>query len=162
MRISLPPHIAWPAFVISILLMGMVTTLYTVYLANQSPPQVVENYYEKALNWDSEQAVAAASQALGWDLQLAIAPPQTEASERIIQVTLLDAAGQPITNLEGSVRARRPDQIGILAETPLMARPDGSYEGHLPLTKRGLWDLEVIVQREDERFVQTVRREIYQ
>lgn len=161
MRISLPPHIAWPAFVISILLMGMVTTLYTVYLANQSPPQVVENYYEKALNWDSEQAVVAASQALGWDLQLAIVPSRTGATERTIKVTLLDAAGQPITNLEGTVRARRPDQIGILAETALTVRPDGSYEAHLPLAQRGLWDLEVVAQRDNERFVQTVRREIY-
>lgn len=160
MRFSLPPHIAWPMFIIALLLMGMVATMYTVVIANRTPPQVVENYYEKALAWDEQQAQTAASEALGWTLNLSV-EGQT-AGPRAIAVSLRDASGALLTDLTGTIRAHRPDQIGAQAEQPLTVRADGTYEVQMTLPKTGLWDFEVIAERHDERFTQTVRREIYQ
>lgn len=160
MRFSLPPHIAWPVFVIALLVMGMVTTIYSVIVATESPPQVVENYYEKALAWNDQQAEAAASQALGWDLHFSVEAQPS--APHTIAISLMDRSGAHVTNLAGTIRARRPDQVGIHAEQALTARQDGTYEAQLPLTQTGLWDFEIVAERQNERYVQTVRREIYQ
>lgn len=57
----LPPEILYPGMVIAILAMSVAAHIYLIAKASSDGgAQVVPDYYEKAVNWDAEQARAAA------------------------------------------------------------------------------------------------------
>ena len=57
----IPPQILYPGMVIGILSMSVIAhIILIVNAASDGGAQVVPDYYEKAVNWDAEQARAAA------------------------------------------------------------------------------------------------------
>lgn len=57
----IPPQILYPGMVIAILLMSVAAHVVLITKASSDGgAQVVPDYYEKSINWDSEQARAAA------------------------------------------------------------------------------------------------------
>ena len=58
---SIPPQFLYPGMVVSILMMSVIAHVVLVYKAtSDGGAQAVPDYYEKAINWDEEQARAAA------------------------------------------------------------------------------------------------------
>ena len=156
------PAVAWPLAIVALLLFGISTAVGTLVIAHSDGgAQVVEDYYQKAANWDAHAAEQAASQALGWRVTLTLA--STPDAPHTTDLTIHDAQGQPVTDLAGTLRAFRPNRVGALDETSLSALPDapGHYRQTLTLTERGLWDFEVIAQRDTLRFETVLRKEIF-
>lgn len=58
-RLSQPDHnyrlrSYWPYFVVGLLVCHVVGMLWVVIISQQNKPPVIENYYEKAVNWDRD------------------------------------------------------------------------------------------------------------
>ena len=157
----LPPHVAWPLFVVMLLVMS-VGTMTGMVLASRSDggAQIIDDYYQKAVQWDDRAAARRASAGLGWTATLALDASEAAAARTLI-LTIKDRTGAPVGNLTGTVQAGRPHRAGVLAEHPFQAtETPGTYRLTLPLDGFGLWDFEVEAHRGDERFMTTIRHEI--
>ncbi len=163
----IPAHIAWPMAVVGLILLGMTST-FGVLIASRSDggPQVIKQYYQQAVAWDSTAAVRQASLDLGWTLDVSRSRKdgQTELLVRIV-----DRDGHPVPGLSGELRLSRPQSTGVLERLPLLPESAHGDAGHdtpppalraIPTASgRGLWDVEVDVRSGDTRFVGTVRRD---
>ena len=57
---TIPPQLLYPGIVIGILLMSVTAHVILIVLASSDGgAQVVDDYYDKAINWDAEQAEQA-------------------------------------------------------------------------------------------------------
>lgn len=160
-RPLIPPHIGWPLLVVLLLTMS-VGTVTTMVLASRSDggAQVIDDYYRKAVAWDTLAAERRASAALGWHATLAVEAPAAD-TLRAVLVTVVDRQGVPVAGLSGTVQAGRPHRATLLDAQPLApADVPGTYRLALRLDGEGLWDFEVRAHRADERFVATLRHEI--
>ena len=160
-RLHLPPHIAWPLFIVGLLSLSVVTVTITVIAArSDGGPQVIDDYYQKAVNWDEAAALQAASDALGWQAEIVIRPA-SEAS-RPVEVMLRDREGQPVAEVQGTIRAFRPHRAQAVAERPLaaVAETPGLYRQTFPIQQAGLWDFEIVAMQDSLRFQTTIRKEI--
>ncbi len=163
MKRRLPPHIAWPLFVIALLSMSVATVTITVMAArSDGGAQVVEDYYQKAVNWDETAALQAASKALGWQVDVTVSSASGEATERAVEIVVLDRDGQPVEEAQGALRAFRPHRAEVIAERRLTAVPDtpGLYRQTLPIQQAGLWDFEITATKDSLRFQTTIRKEV--
>ncbi len=163
MRYRLPPHIAWPLFIVAILLTGITSAVVTMIAAHSDGgAQVIEDYYEKASNWDAIAARRAASRALGWTTAVQVLDRAPSASLRAVQFTVHDADGAPVTGLTGTVQARRPERAGVVGEAPLVPVDEvpGRYEAMLPVLRPGLWDFDLLARRGEDVYEISLRRDV--
>lgn len=163
MRPLLPPHIGWPLLIISLLGISIGASLITVFVArSDGGAQVIDNYYEKAVRWDSTKASQAASDALQWTTALQLGPPSTSGL-RLLELTIRDSAGVPVNDLRGTVRLYRTDQARPTATIPLTPADDtlGVYRQYVPLSDPGLWDIQVQAARQGTAVYRvTLRHEV--
>ncbi len=159
----LPPHIGWPLFVIAILMMSVGAATITVIAArSDGGAQVVSDYQAVGVNWNERAAVQAASDNLGWTAEVQVADETLENGLRPVMLTVRDRDGQPITDLQGTVRLERPQLAQAVTQLPVQPLPDalGPYVFNAPITATGLWDFVIDVTHGDARFVTTVRTEV--
>jgi nitrogen fixation protein FixH len=153
-----PPHIAWPAFVIALLLLGIGSAFQALFAArSDGGAQIVEDYYDAALRFEDEQAARAASAALGWDADVEIGA--CENGLCAVEVTVVDRNGEPVAGLNGVLETSRPQEAGTAARIPLSpkAGAPGVYRQRVPLPTAGLWDIAVDARRGDEHFLTSAR-----
>ena len=161
MNLRLPPHIAWPLFVVALLVMSITAAVITVVAAHSDGgPQVVENYYQKAIDWDKTQARQAASDALGWQADVRVLPAAD--STRIVEVMVRDSTNTPLDRLTGIVRATRPHRTGFSVEAALrpVEHQPGVYRQVLAMRDAGLWDIEIIAVRNGQHFQTRTRKDV--
>lgn len=156
----MPPHIAWPAFVIALLLLGIGSAFEALFAArSDGGAQIVEDYYDAALDFDETRAARAASDALGWTAAVSVGA--CEGGLCPVEVTVRDRDGAPVEGLSGVVRASRPQEATAAARLPLSSsEAPGVYRQLMPVSADGLWDFALDAQRGDDRFITTVRREL--
>jgi nitrogen fixation protein FixH len=156
-----PPHIAWPAFVVALLLLGIGSAFEALFAArSDGGAQIVEDYYDAALGFEDEQAARAASAALGWaaDVEVGVC----ENGLCAVELTVRDRAGAPVTGLAGVLTTSRPQEAGTAAKIPLAPKEGapGVYRQLVPLAAAGLWDFSIDARRGDERFLTTTRLDL--
>lgn len=156
---GIPPHIAWPASIVALLVLGMGWS-FSVVIASRydGGAQVVDNYYEKAIAWDETAALQKQSDALGWTADITL----RNGSEGQLEVVIRDAAGQAVSGLTGTVKGFRPQRTGARMEVALVAAPGDAtvYRMTLPKLEHGLWDFEITALRNDDRFATVIRKEL--
>lgn len=154
-----PPHIAWPAFVIALLLLGIGSAFEALFAArSDGGAKIVENYYDEALGYDERRAAQAASDALGWTADVSVGA--CEGGLCPVEVVVRDRGGAPVEDLTGIVRASRPQDATAAARLPLSPSDSpGVYRQMMPVSAAGLWDFAIDAQRGDDRFLTTVRVE---
>lgn len=152
---------AWPAAIVALLLLSGVTT-FAVLFASRSDggAQVVENYYRKSVAWDSLSSSRRSSDSLGWHLSLDVRSDAL--SSEVGLATFMDAEGQAVTGLSGSVTVSRPQSSVVYGTHSLVADDStaGRYSFSFPYRERGLWDLDVAVSRSGKKFFERIRVEI--
>ena len=156
----IPSHIAWPGFVVALLLLSITAAFQALFAAqSDGGAQVVEAYYDSAIRYEDEQAAQAASDALGWSAGVEVGA--CEGGLCAVDVTVRDREGAPVEGLTGLLRVSRPQEAATFARIPLAAseRP-GVYRQFVPVNADGLWDFALTARRGDEQFVTTVRRDI--
>lgn len=156
-----PPHIAWPAFVIALLLLGIGSAFQALFAArSDGGAQVVEAYYDTALQFEDEQAARVASAALGWGARVEIGVCVEGLCA--IELTVRDRDGAPVTGLTGVLHTSRPQEAGTVATIPLAPKEGvpGVYRQLVPLSAAGLWDIAVDAHGGGERFLTTTRLDV--
>jgi nitrogen fixation protein FixH len=141
------------------LLGGSVATCVTLYvMANSDPAFAVESdYYAKAVAWDRRAAEQAASDRLGWRLQLDARPVDGE--QILLVATLVDARGLRVERADVHVEAFANARAQTQARLDLLEQ-GGEYVAPLRLTTPGLWELRVRAARGEDVLLSTVRMDL--
>lgn len=144
--------IGWP-IAVSVILGGTVAlNLWVMRLASSDPSFAVEqDYYHKAVAFDSTVAHERASAALGWQLESRVD------GTRALAVTLADRHGVPIRGARVTVEAFAVARSAHVLTDTLAAGTDGRYVARARLDQAGLWELR-FAAREGGRTFTTVRR----
>lgn len=143
----------WGSLIVGLLGLQVLGGIMAIVLANgDDSVAVVPDYHQKALHWDDEVALQAASRALQWNCQVSqIAEP---AGRNGLQIMLADRLGKPIDVLAGELQIYRHARAGDVRRLPL---PPGML-GRLELADcfgwDGLWQVTLDVRdRSQNRFV---------
>lgn len=159
----IPSHVAWPAFIILLFAGAIFGTFFMMWLAQRDGgPQVIEDYYSKAVDWDKTMADRAAGDALRWQVNVSIRPPEPGQDRPTLTLACSDSTGAPVRGLAGTVRLLRPQFAEALFETALAEDPEtpGTYRQLVPINRPGLWDIQLEASRDDARFLKTIRTEV--
>lgn len=158
---KIPAKYFYPGLVIALLLMsvGFVTT--TVIAAHSDGgPQVVEDYYQKSVDYEETQELRTAADNTEWSVELTNFDEAGGGQPLIIEVT--DQKGRPVTGLEGSLELRRPElaaAVGTSELTSVDGRP-GYYEAGVAPGRTGLWDIQMEVQKGQSKYLFEMREEL--
>ncbi len=157
----LPPHVRWPALIVGALVLHVVASLVTVFIATSNPSYAVEeDYYQKALAWDERRAQERHSRELGWQLDVEVAPPPAAGSDPTLVVRLADGNGQPLDGARVAVAVFHNARADQILRAELAATGAGAYACPLAMRRPGVWELRFVVDRGGERFTHTVRRHL--
>lgn len=161
-RPLLRPEVAWPAVVILLVATGMGAAFAVLYFSqSDGGAQVLDAYYTESLSWDSTSARRHALARFGWTVDVAPAEASGPDGLRAVDIRVLDAAGDPVEDLELTVEAFRPHLAAAVDAVRARADdPPGRYAARLSMDEPGLWDLVVSGQRNGEPFMLRVRREL--
>ena len=156
-RLSVPPHVAWPALVVLLLLMSVAVSVAAVVAANSDGgADAVEGYYAKAASYDRLAAAQRASDALGWSLAVtAEAGPAPTLRTAVLVVR--DGDGAPVEGLAGTVEVTRPQRNAPLLRVPLAPAGPGRYVAAFPFDGAGLYGLALDAGRGTDRYLTTAR-----
>lgn len=156
------PGMAWPIGIAAILGTSVVGNLIMMRVANNDPAFAVEdNYYQRAVDFDTTMHQQARSDALGWSAVIAI--NAVHAGDGVLRVQLLDRNAQPVVAdsivAVAFYNARANDRSRF---TLLPDRSDsvGVYRHAITVANAGQWEVQVDAWRGRERFVATTRVEV--
>lgn len=144
----------FPALVVGLLSMHIALCLWGVYLATSSQTFAVENdYYNKALHWDDNQAAERASLNLGWHAGIDISATADLQHERQVVLTLTDRNNAPLCGASVDLiyyhRARATD----VSNATLRDLGEGHYAAALPLSRPGIWNIHLAITHGKDRFL---------
>ena len=138
----------WILAIAGLLAANVVAMVTLAVVANRGGAQVIPDYYAKATRYDDELSRSAASRALGWQVEVALAG-------RTVDALVSDASGAPIegaaVRITGYQRAHAADAVDVV----LAATTGGHYRGAIP-GRLGWYDLVASVDRGAGHFTQRV------
>ncbi len=147
----------WPTIVIAVLAGNLLLGITLMRVAAADEHFAVEpDYYRRAVGWDSTQAQARATVALGWRVHAALGP--VTGAPLLLTLVLTDAAGRPLAGATVTVEGREVAYATNLVggALPATASP-GAYAAPVAITRAGLWELTVRATRGSERIVTALR-----
>ncbi len=152
----------WPLYLTGLLTMSILAYAILVWVATRpTAPRPIAGFYEASQEWDADEAVVAASRALGWTVtyELPAGVPHVAGTPRPVDVQVTDRDGKGVTGLTGRLFALRAAEArrgppGTLVELPHLA---GSYRALLRVDEPGAWDFRLDARRDGQRFVHSAR-----
>jgi nitrogen fixation protein FixH len=119
---------------------------------------VVPDYEGKAARWDEAKRELEESRALGWMVDLRTRP----AGPGYVEVSLevFDRYGKPVRASEARVEAFHIARASERLGDRLSRTEDGRYVALMPLGRPGLWEFRLTVERDSERYVGVVRKDV--
>lgn len=141
MRTFLEKGYGWPLFVITLLVSSVVMMGIVVMAArSDGGAQVVDDYYEQAVKWDSLAEARAATSTLGWTTNVTLSRSEASIHGSIV---LKDSSGAAVTDYAVQVSLRRPQLAAEVANVPaLPASEPGVFEFSAAHDDPGLWDIQ--------------------
>lgn len=115
------------------------------------------DYYQKAVRFDADQALRRRGERLGWRLTLDAAAAL--AGEATVTARLVDSTGVPVHGALVRLRARHVTR----ADDPIngTAQEEGDhYVATMAMARPGLWDVNVEIVRGSDRLVTDRRLEL--
>lgn len=141
------PWIFVAGFLVVVLVNGtmiwIATATWTGIATNRS--------YDKGLTYNRNLAAAARQEQLGW--QAAIRTALDGERRGTVEVALHDDAGTPIGQAQATLTFERPTHEGYDFTLPLNQTGRGAYTADFVVPLIGLWDLRLVVTRDDDLFV---------
>ncbi len=107
---------------------------------------------ERGLHYNDVVAEQKTRDALGWRIETTW---RAETGQLALSVS--DAAGRPLTGALVSAELVRPVEKRPPVAVALATIDAGKFAGFVELPVRGNWDLDVVVERDGDRFAQTRR-----
>lgn len=134
----------WPLFIV-VLLVSSVVMMGLVVMAARSDggAQVISDYYEQAVRWDSVATLRDAASARGWNATLDV---ERTAGELHGRITIVDSTGTPLLFPTARVTVTRP-QFAETSSDIDAASVEGSpvLIFRMPLDGSGLHDIRALV-----------------
>jgi len=110
-----------------------------------------EHHYQKGLAYNRVLEADARQHELGWTGNIA-ARSLPEGRARL-EISLSDRDGKPLDGATVVAKFIRPTVEGYDFTTPLTPAGPGQYLAEVALPLAGQWDMRVVAQRADDRFV---------
>ena len=148
--------IGWPIGVAAVLALTVGVNIWVAVIAGDDPSFAVEqDYYKKAVSWDSTLAQQRINERLGWRLVPALGSV-TRGAATPLNVRLVDSTGTPISDATVRVSAFYNARAGTVLEATLTHDAAG-YGAELPIAHLGAWELRFDVRRGSDRFTAVSR-----
>lgn len=155
------PGMGWPIAVAAILGATVVANIAVMRVANDDPSFAIEpDYYAKAIAFDSSAAAARRSAALHWTVTTATTATTASTGERILQLTLADSLGHPITGAHVTSEALFIARANRVITATLTESAPGHYEAPAAAMQPGQWEVRIAAVRGAAHFVSTMRTEV--
>jgi nitrogen fixation protein FixH len=149
-----PRHWKWPLIVVGLLL-GHVSLMVTavVLATGDKSFAVLPNYYDKAVNWDKNQAELRASEKLGWQVTLVPSADVDPTGRRTLSVTLADAAGRPVADAAVELSWYHHARPTELLKASLHTDASGRAVRTVTMRREGFYQVNVTATAAGQRFV---------
>lgn len=157
--LGIPDRFFWPGLVVALLISSVGWSVgLMLYASSDGGAQVVENYYDRAVRFDEIRATEQAASQAGWRVQL----QWPAAAGESLGLRIIDADGDPVGGLQGSVELRRPELSGAQGRAQLVPVADqaGRYRVDLSPDRDGLWDVVVEANQGAQSYRIAVREEV--
>jgi nitrogen fixation protein FixH len=123
-----------------------------VYALRTFSGLVVENPYQKGLEYDTEKAQIDKQNKLGWQYLVVASPKAANPGQMEIELHWTDAARAPLDTLVLTGHLERPVENIPPLPVAFTAVGGGRYRSTVTLPERGAWDLYVTAARGSDRF----------
>lgn len=144
----------FPFMLLGLLLVSVGANVYLIIRATNDPSFAVEpEYYEKAVEWDRIQAERAASDRLGWAMDV-------DAGRDALRIELRDALGRPVEGAEVEVIAFHNARAADRIRAHLLPRGRGVYELERAFGRPGIWEYRFAATLEDKKFLHVTQEEL--
>lgn len=150
-RFEIPPQIFWPGMVFAILGGSVLANVYLLTQASSDGgAQIIDNYYEKAADWDQTKAKVSKANALGWTVSAEVLPA---AAGKTIQVKILGADQKALGGLQPTVTLQNPTKVADVSTSEMgESEEPGVYLSSVAFSRSGLWDLVIRVPQGAETY----------
>ncbi len=152
----------WPLIIAGALAFHVISSLVVVYVATSDPSYAVEDdYYQKAVAWDEKRAQDRLNQDLGWSLDFSVTPPEKPGEQPTLDLTLLDAGGEPLAGAVVSVEAFHNARGDDIVREKLIDGGNGVYSATPQMNRNGRWEMRFTVDRDGDHFTHTEVRHLF-
>ncbi|MHB1328795.1 MAG: FixH family protein [Gemmatimonadales bacterium] len=146
----------WPTAIALVLLGNVALGITLMRVASADPHFAVEpDYYRRAIGWDTTQARANQSAALGWQVHPTLAALSRDSTPFAVLLTERD--GTPLDSARIEVVARPIAHANLAVSRVLAPRGAGRYDTAMAIDQAGLWEFLVTVDYAGERLVAPLR-----
>lgn len=121
---------------------------------------VVPDYYQKAVDWDAHKADLAASDKLGWTIELRPSTTVDGLGQRDLILAVRNDQGRPLTGATAWVVYYHHARAEEWSELELTEVLPGQYTGPAAMAREGRWEFDVQIERGDERFVAVLQQHV--
>jgi nitrogen fixation protein FixH len=150
----------WVSLVVGLLLLSLVIQGAALVLAVSDASFAVDPDYEgQAARVDDAARQRLVNAALGWNVRVGVSPAPS-LREALVEATVTDAAQRPIDGATVHVRMLHVARAANVLAANLSPRGDGRYAGVSPIRRDGIWEFQVEVEKDGQRFTDTVRQNL--
>lgn len=155
----------WPIGLQMIMAMVISANMVLLYLATHAgASRPLDDWYERAVNWDETQALHESSRELGWSVawDIPTGPEYGPGMPRPVDLAVSDGRGQPVSGLVGVVKAERPAGTALGSQAAIAELPQtpGTYRCLLQFSADGLWQLDATLRQDELTWVGHHRLEL--
>ena len=111
---------------------------------------VVANSYVASQRFNQDAEIARQQQALGWQMKLTV-------DRSLAQISILDRANQPLTDLNIRAILKRPTDEAGDQELQLQEKGAGIYLAQV-VVSRGVWIADITAENSHKKLVRFVQR----
>jgi nitrogen fixation protein FixH len=129
-----------------------VNAIFIVLAITSSPGLVIEDYYEQGRQYEKNAIKRlVAHNKLQWESKMEVPDTITLNKAGTYRFSAVDSRGLPVKDADVQVVAYRPSDANADFTTTLQPVAPGLYQASLSFPLPGIWDLNIKVQRGEDR-----------
>ncbi|MDX8383208.1 MAG: FixH family protein [Ghiorsea sp.] len=123
---------------------------------------VTEKYYKYGLQQNKFDKQYRDQKERGWNVDLKLADQWNIHEPATLSLHITDAYAQPISGGRAEVTAYRPsDAKADVAAELIETKQSGMYQASLTLPMQGVWDINILFSKGDEKYMLNQRISVY-
>ncbi len=135
----------WVSLIVGLLGIQVIIGVGSIYLSLGDPTvAVIPNYHQAALDWDVKHRAQETLRKLGWDVRVHVAP--IAGGTRTLRVNVLGDQTRAIAGLNIEAMCFHHARGSDVYRTRLTEVSPGEYAASTPLTKAGVWQIELSIE----------------
>lgn len=146
----------WPWIIAGMLGVHMLIMAVAAVIATHDRSfAVVNDYYDRAINWDQSQALLRASQQMGWKIEIQAPQEIDPLGRRQTTFVLTDSAGREIPGAVLNVEYFHDAHASQPVHATLSPEPEDGrrFTERLPMRYSGVWEFHFTVTAERQTYV---------